>query len=122
MSGDKWMATGAGFGALAVVCGAFGAHALKERLDVEQLAWWQTAVQYHAWHALALVLFGLLRERRAGGSATGWCFVVGVAIFSGTLYAMSLGAPRWFGAITPLGGTALILGWILFALAAARGR
>ncbi len=120
MNSAKWIALGAGLGALTVVFGAFGAHALKERLSPEQLAWWETAVQYQAYHSFALILFGLFRERRAGGGFAGGCFLVGTAIFSGTLYAMALGAPRWFGAITPIGGTALIVGWLAFALAAVR--
>lgn len=115
-----WTSLGALLGALAVVLGAFGAHALKERLDAEQLAWWDTAVTYHMAHALALALFGLACERGVTSRFTGVLLTLGIVIFSGTLYAMALGAPRWFGAITPLGGTALILGWISFALAARR--
>ncbi len=122
MNASKWIAVGALAGALTVVFGAFGAHALKERLDAEQLAWWATAVQYQAYHSIALVLFGLFRERRPGGGAAGWCFLAGVLIFSGTLYAMALGGPRWLGAVTPLGGTAWIVGWVVFALAGLRGR
>jgi uncharacterized membrane protein YgdD (TMEM256/DUF423 family) len=122
MNASRWIALGALAGALTVVFGAFGAHALKERLDAEQLAWWETAVQYQAYHSIALVLFGLLRERRPGGGAAGWCFLAGVLLFSGTLYAMALGGPRWLGAVTPLGGTALIVGWVVFALAGLRAR
>ncbi len=122
MTAAKWITAGALLGALTVVFGAFGAHALKERLSPEQLAWWETAVQYQAYHSIALVLFGLFRERRAGGGLAGVCFLVGTVSFSGTLYAMALGAPRWFGAITPLGGTALIVGWLAFAAAALRSR
>lgn len=118
MNGRQWLAAGAVSGALTVTLGAFGAHALKDSLAPEQLAWWETAVQYQAWHALALLAFGLLRERQPGGGFAGACLLGGSVIFSGTLYAMALGAPRWFGAITPLGGTALIVGWIAFALAA----
>lgn len=118
MNGRQWLAVGAVSGALTVTLGAFGAHALKESLTPEQLAWWETAVQYQAWHALALLAFGLLRERQPGGGFAGACLLGGSVIFSGTLYAMALGAPRWFGAITPLGGTALIVGWIAFAVAA----
>jgi uncharacterized membrane protein YgdD (TMEM256/DUF423 family) len=117
---SRWIAVGASLGALAVILGAFGAHALEERLDAEQLGWWQTAVQYHGAHALALVLFGLFAERRPTSSAAGWLFLAGVALFGGTLYAMALGGPRWLGAVTPLGGLALIAGWLAFAWAAAR--
>lgn len=121
MSGTKWIGLGAAAGALTVVLGAFGAHALKERLSPEQLAWWETAVQYQAYHSLALVAFGLFGHSKPGNGFAGACFLLGVALFSGTLYAMALGGPRWLGAVTPLGGAALIVGWVLFAIAALRG-
>lgn len=98
--------------------GAFGAHALKARLGGEALSVWQTAVQYHFWHALALL--ALPRLAGAWARAAGWLFVAGVLVFCGTLYALALGAPRAFGLITPIGGAALILGWIAFAVAATR--
>ena len=116
----NWIAIGCASGALAVVLGAFGAHALKERVGADELEIWKTAVQYQMLHALALVLFGLFRERRASSAAPGWCFAVGSAIFSGTLYAIVLGGPRVLGAVTPVGGVLMIGGWILFALQAAR--
>lgn len=115
-----WISIGAALGALAVILGAFGAHALKDRLDAEQLAWWNTGVQYHMSHALALVLFGIASERGRSGGLAGALFLLGLTLFSGTLYAMALGAPRWFGAITPIGGASLILAWILFAFSARR--
>jgi uncharacterized membrane protein YgdD (TMEM256/DUF423 family) len=114
----NWIAIGCASGALAVVLGAFGAHALKERVGADELDIWKTAVQYQALHALALVLFGLFRERRSVGSAPGWCFAAGSAIFSGTLYAIVLGGPRVLGAVTPVGGVLLIGGWIAFAVQA----
>ncbi len=104
---------GAGIlGLLAVACGAFGAHGLRDRVDAEQLAWWQTAARYQLTHALALLIVAWgggpwTAARR--GAAVG--FVTGVALFSGTLYAMALGGPRILGAVTPLGGLALIVGW-----------
>ena len=110
---------GALLGAAGVAAGAFGAHGLKERLTPEALGWWDTASKYQLVHALALVLTGLLARQR--GTALPWpalLFLLGTLVFSGTLYAMALGAPRWFGAITPLGGAALIGGWIALALAA----
>ncbi|MEZ6003098.1 MAG: DUF423 domain-containing protein [Planctomycetota bacterium] len=115
----SWISIGAVWAALAVGLGAFGAHGLKS-LDPgpEAIDWWKTAASYHLWHALGLIAFGLLAELREGtGPWTGRLLLVGSAIFSGTLYAMALGAPRWFGAITPIGGTALILGWLAFARA-----
>ncbi|WP_255990694.1 DUF423 domain-containing protein [Chitinolyticbacter albus] len=104
----------------AVVLGAFGAHGLKARLSVEQLGWWQTGVQYHSWHALGLIAIGLLllQAPTAAARPAGWALQLGIVLFSGSLYAMALGAPRWFGAITPLGGTAFIVGWGLLAWAA----
>ena len=108
------VAAGAALGCVGVILGAFGAHALKGQVSVEALGWWQTAVQYQMWHALAVVGLGLSRwGRRAFLPAM--LFVAGVVIFSGTLYAMALGAPRWLGAITPVGGLLLIGGWALLA-------
>ena len=99
--------------------GAFGAHALKARLSAEALSVWQTAVQYHFWHVLALLAVAL-----AGTGpwfkVAGWLFVAGILVFSGSLYALALGAPRALGMIAPVGGLALILGWIAFAVAAIR--
>src|SRR5262249_46188645 len=118
----NWTAIGAASGALAVILGAFGAHALKTRVSAEDLEIWKTAVLYHALHALALVLYGLFAERRDAGRSVGCAFVAGSAIFSGTLYAIVLGAPRALGMVTPLGGLALIGAWIGFALQASRKR
>jgi uncharacterized membrane protein YgdD (TMEM256/DUF423 family) len=120
VKGARWIAVGALSGAVTVGLGAFGAHALKSRVTPEDLAIWETAVHYQGLHALALVLFGLWRNQGGKGCAAGWGFLAGSAIFSGTLYAMVLGGPRWLGAITPLGGTAMIVGWIAFAIAAWR--
>lgn len=100
----------AAFGALAVMFGAFGAHALRGQLDAASLQIWHTAVDYQFWHAVALL--GLAsasasRVRLAGTIA----FTAGILLFSGSLYALALGAPRWLGAITPVGGLLLIGGW-----------
>jgi uncharacterized membrane protein YgdD (TMEM256/DUF423 family) len=101
------------FGLLGVMAGAFGAHALAERIAPAQLEWWNTAARYQQIHAAALLA--------TAGLAGAWTrprklalqlFVIGMIIFSGTLYAMALGAPRWFGAITPFGGLALMGGWL----------
>ena len=115
-----WIALGAFSGALTVVCGAFGAHALQERVTPEDLEIWKTAVHYQGLHALALIAFGLFAERTKAGGLVGWAFVLGTVIFSGTLYGIVLGGPRWLGAITPLGGTALIVGWLAFGARALR--
>lgn len=115
----KWISIGAGLAALAVVTGAFGAHGLKDKLTPEALDLWHTAVLYHFWHALALVLYGLFdREGRAHFAPQ--CFLGGIALFSGSVYALALGAPKWFGAVTPVGGVLLILGWLAFAWRARR--
>jgi len=115
----NWVAIGAISAAIAVVCGAFGAHGLKERVSPEDLAIWQTGVLYHLIHAPTLVLYGVFV--RGGKQVAGWCFFLGTAIFSGTLYGITLGGPRWLGAITPIGGVLLIAGWFAFAWEA-RGR
>jgi len=106
--------------ALAVMLGAFGAHALKARVSAEQLGWWQTATDYFFWHALGLLMLGvLLRVQptlKLSGAAV--ALQLGIVLFCGSLYLMALGAPRWFGAITPIGGTALIIGWLWLAVVA----
>ena len=114
----------AALGASAVALGAFGAHALQGRLDETALHIWHTAVEYQFWHALALLGVCALvpaRESRAW-RASGIAFIAGTVIFSGSLYALALGAPRWFGMITPLGGLALIGGWVLLGFAWRSGR
>lgn len=101
-------------GGLAVGFGAFGAHGLKHRLSIEAMAWWDTATLYlllHAVAALAIALSGRGGIIQAGG----WCFIAGGVVFAGTLYAMALGAPRILGAVTPLGGLAMIIGWWVLA-------
>ena len=115
-------------GALAVGMGAFGAHALKARLAdlpdrVERLAWWDTAASYHLIHALALGLAAWACATFPGRASTlaGWCFAGGILIFSGSLYAMTLSGARWLGAVTPVGGSLLIAGWIAIAWSAWRG-
>lgn len=99
-------------GASAVAFGAFGAHALRGTLDAAALATWHTGVEYHFLHALALfVAVAGLPEGRARKLAVG-LFAAGIALFSGSLYALALGAPRMVGAITPIGGVAFIAGWL----------
>ncbi|MBK6758177.1 MAG: DUF423 domain-containing protein [Agitococcus sp.] len=107
--------------AIAVMLGAFGAHGLKNKVTVEQLAWWHTGVEYHVYHALALLILGTLiaaQPQLAIPKGSAWALQIGIVIFSGSLYAMTLGAPRWFGAITPIGGTAFIVGWLWLAYSA----
>ncbi len=104
-------------GALAVSFGAFGAHGLKSRVDDSMLAVWSTASEYHFYHALAMLLCGLLAKAfGASGMVTaGWVLFAGTLVFSGSLYVMVLSGQKWLGAITPLGGTALIIGWLMLA-------
>ena len=107
--------------AIAVMLGAFGAHGLKTKVTAEQLAWWHTGVDYHVYHALALLIIGTLiaaQPQLAIPKGSAWALQVGIVIFSGSLYAMTLGAPRWFGAITPIGGAAFIVGWLWLAYSA----
>lgn len=107
--------------AAAVGLGAFGAHGLKARLSTEMLAVWQTAVQYHAWHALGLLAVGFLVPS-IWSKLAGALLATGIVLFSGTLYALALGAPRALGAVTPIGGLAFILGWLCFAAAVISAR
>ena len=116
----NWTMAGALWGLVAVGLGAFGAHGLKTVASEQGLAWWEAAARYQLVHALALVLLGLLQQNRPGGDPVGWSFLLGSALFSGTLYAMALGAPRWLGAVTPIGGLGMMLGWLLLALHARR--
>jgi uncharacterized membrane protein YgdD (TMEM256/DUF423 family) len=108
--------------ALATVCGAFGAHALKTQLAPERLQLWETAVRYQFFQALGLLGVGLaLRAVPAAAlRAAAALIIVGVVLFCGSLYALSFGAPRLLGALTPLGGVAWIGGWLLFAYGAWR--
>jgi uncharacterized membrane protein YgdD (TMEM256/DUF423 family) len=114
---------GAVLGALGVAAGAFGAHALKGRLTPEMLAVFETGVRYQLVHALGLLAVGWAASRWASGAvrAAGWLFVVGVFLFSGSLYVLCLTGVRALGAITPIGGVAFIAGWLLLAWGAWRG-
>ena len=121
MNAITWLRIGAIFGALGVTMGAFGAHGLKERLSPSSLDIFETAVRYQMYHAPALLAVGLLGVLGRGGFAlnlAGWSFTLGILIFSGTLYALSVTDIKWLGAITPIGGLFLILGWIALVVAA----
>ncbi len=122
MSPRTWIIAGAILGGLAVCTGAFGAHALEERLKASDKAdAYEIAVRYQMYHALALVLVGLIGLQHASVwlNVAGGCFVGGIAIFSGLLYIYALGGPKILGAIVPIGGTAMIVGWVALAVAAA---
>jgi uncharacterized membrane protein YgdD (TMEM256/DUF423 family) len=108
---------------LGVALGAFGAHALKARLSPDMLAVWETGVRYQLVHALALLAVGYAATRWPGTAVhtSGWLFVAGTLLFSGSLYVLSLSGVRWLGAITPLGGVAWIVAWLCLAWGAWRG-
>jgi len=120
--GSNWLATGAIAAGLGVLFGAFGAHGLKARVTPELLTVFETGVRYHLIHALALIAVGLAAPRWHGPwlGAAGWLFLAGLTVFSGSLYVMTLTGVRWLGAITPLGGLAMIAGWACLAIAALR--
>ena len=105
-------------GMLAVVFGAFGAHALKGKLDDYALGVFDTAVQYHFYHSFALLAVGVIalsQPQTVMLKSSGWLFLIGILIFSGSLYLLSVTGVRWLGAITPLGGLAFIGGWACLA-------
>jgi Uncharacterized small membrane protein len=100
---------------LAVILGAFGAHGLKSRLAAGMLAVFQTGVQYHFYHALGLILIGIIAMQFTPAmwlKSAGWLMLAGIILFSGSLYILSITGVRWLGAITPLGGLAFILAWL----------
>ena len=122
MSSSRTLAIAGLLLALATIFGAFGAHALKAQLSPDRLEVYDTAVRYHFFHALGLLGIGLTL-RFVDASPIRWAAVlvlVGVILFSGSLYALTFGAPRPFGIVTPFGGLALIAGWISFAIGAWR--
>lgn len=118
-----FFALGCVSGFLAVGLGAFGAHALKSRLSPDLLATFEVGVRYQMFHALALLAVGWAATRWPGNlvNASGWLFVAGTVIFSGSLYVLSLTGMRWLGAITPIGGAAFLAGWLCLAWAAWKG-
>jgi uncharacterized membrane protein YgdD (TMEM256/DUF423 family) len=111
-----WAAAGAINAFLAVACGAFGAHALKRRLDGERLVIFETGARYQMYHALALIAVSWLAATRGqAADIAGALFLAGIVFFSGSLYALALSGVRKLGAITPLGGLCFLLGWTHFA-------
>lgn len=124
-----WLAAAAANGFLAVALGAFGAHGLKRMLaglpdGAQRLEWWHTASQYHLAHALALGLVAAVAPQVAGRlpGAAGWLLLAGIALFSGSLYAMTLTGTRALGAVTPVGGVCLLAGWLALLASAWRLR
>ena len=120
-----FIAIGAVSGCLAVAAGAFGAHSLRARLGAEMLDVFQTGVTYQMYHALALIGVGILLARFSSvGSpwltVSGWLFLAGSILFSGSLYLLALSGTPWLGAITPLGGVAFLVGWLALAIGVLR--
>lgn len=112
---------GAAMAGIGVALGAFGAHALRARLEPRALEIYETGVRYQMYHAFALLVAAWLLSRGVGGaSAAGWAFVAGIVLFSGSLYLMALTGWTWLGPVTPLGGLAFLIGWLLLALAASK--
>jgi uncharacterized membrane protein YgdD (TMEM256/DUF423 family) len=107
---------------LAVAAGAFGAHGLKNVLDAYSLQVWETAAHYQLAHALALVLLGVFEKQSGKQKAVHALFGVGIILFSGSLYALSLSGVKQLGMITPLGGLCFLLGWLLLARAGYKNR
>lgn len=110
--------------ALAVVLGAFGAHGLKKTLTEEMLTIFETGVTYHFYHAIGLLIVGIIGRHLPNSSLlswSGWLMLAGILIFSGSLYLLSVSGIRWLGAITPIGGLCFIISWILFATAVWKG-
>lgn len=120
--GALGLVAGALLCALAVAGGAFGAHALRGRLEPRDLELWETGARYLMYCGLALLVFGLAarQQARPGYTIAAQILLVGALVFSGTVAALALGAPRWLGAITPLGGLLIIVGFLVFAWAAWR--
>lgn len=112
-------------GALGVILGAFGAHALRERLGPQMLATFETGVRYQLIHALALLAVAILLARWPASSwlhSAGVLFVAGTVLFSGSLYLLVFTGARWLGMVAPLGGAAFIAGWLCLAIAAIHAR
>lgn len=119
MTAKLYLLVGSLGGLLGVILGAFGSHGLKTRLSGEMLAIWQTGVEYQFYHSLALLGVGLLLAQQPAASLAGWAgiaFTAGILLFSGSLYILALTGIKTFGAITPIGGLSLILGWVILAI------
>jgi uncharacterized membrane protein YgdD (TMEM256/DUF423 family) len=119
---NPWIAAGALCCALAVIAGAFGAHALRQRLAAEALAQWETAARYLIYGGFGLVLLGLAGApvERPALALPAALLLAGTLLFSGTVFGLALGGPRWLGALTPLGGALMIVAFLLFAWSAVR--
>ncbi|MFC5700614.1 DUF423 domain-containing protein [Cohnella faecalis] len=118
---NRYVQIGAVAAMLSVAIGAFGAHALEDKLSAHYMDVFETGVQYHMAHALGILLVGLLMDRLASSKLAIWAgrlLTAGIVLFSGSLYVLALTEVKVLGAITPLGGVAFIAGWVCLALAA----
>lgn len=119
-SAKLFMVLGALNAFLSVLFGAFGAHALKTRLTVDMMSVYHTGNQYHFYHALGLLLVGVIATQLPDSAllrSSGWLMQTGIVLFSGSLYVLAISGVRWLGAITPLGGLAFLAAWLLLAMA-----
>ncbi|MGK5085444.1 DUF423 domain-containing protein [Bdellovibrionota bacterium FG-1] len=118
--GNIWVGFGATFGFLGVALGAFGAHGLSDRLSERALQIYHTGAQYQMYHALALLMLGVWSKVQSVENTpiqfAGWSFIIGIMIFSGSLYALALTDIKILGAVTPIGGVLFLIGWISFAI------
>ena len=112
MNSNRFAAIGAFLGGLAVMLGAFGAHAIRDRVSVADLEVWKTGAHYHLVHAVALLALAL-NDKKGSYRVVCWLWIVGIVIFGGSLYALVLTQTKAFGAITPIGGLCLIIGWLI---------
>ncbi len=119
---QRLFAMGAALAALGIAAGAFGAHGLKKRLDADMLAIFETGARYHLYCALAVMAIALAGAHGLRVTTPGWLVSAGTVIFAGTLYLLATTGARWWGAITPLGGTATLVGLAWVAVAAATAR
>jgi uncharacterized membrane protein YgdD (TMEM256/DUF423 family) len=122
---ERWfVGLGAASAFVAVAAGAFGAHGLRDALPADRLEVFETAARYQMFHALSLIVAGMLsvRRRGRGAPAAGWLFLIGTVLFSGSLYALALSGVRAFGAVTPVGGVAWLVGWAFLGLSAMKPR
>ena len=115
MNSNRFAAIAAFLGGLAVMLGAFGAHAIKDRVSVADLEIWKSGAHYHLVHAVALLALAL-NDKAGKYKTVCWLWIIGIVIFGGSLYVLTLTQIRAFGAVTPLGGLCLIIGWVVLGL------
>ncbi len=122
MNWNTWLAIAATNGLISVAAGAFGAHGLRDKITPRHIEVFETGARYQMYHAFALLAVAWLASRAASPmiNASGWSFLIGIILFSGSLYALALSGIDKLGMITPIGGGAMIVGWALLAVSALR--